>query len=416
MTKFSIAEMFGGSDRHWIELMTSTMRPLLISALTTLEETEDDLSIIVPPPAKIFNFTKYSYKNIKVVILGQDPYYTKGDAHGLSFSSLNKKIPPSLLNIYKCLNKKGLISNIPKTANLSRWADQGVLLLNAALTTRIGKAGAHVKIWDAFTDGLIKVISEEQREHPLIFMLWGAFAQKKKSLISDKCIVYTWLHPSPMAQSSAKPEKKFINCDHFSKTNNLLAEHGLAQIDWDPTEMENRPQLVDGKGISITAYTDGSCTNNGKGILSEAGYAVYFPHDNTVKYGKVPPVIINGEMVWASSPRGEGVGIIVALETAIELQCDIVIVTDSMFWKDMIEKYMPKWEANGIDFSIKKNSDLTVKMFDLIKRVKLTLIHVASHNKDPTADPEHVNGNNIADKYANEGRCSNDFNICVKQL
>lgn len=405
MTKFNIAKMFKGVDKKWVKALTSKkLMPLLSKALDDLGK-ECDVSQITPPPNQIFNFARATpYNNVKVVILGQDPYPKKDDAHGLSFSSLNPVIPASLRNIYKCLEAQKQITEPPKTANLSYWAEQGVLLLNASLTTQIGKANAHVNIWKAFTDELIKYISNDDECGPccsLTFMLWGNFAQKKADIINDDCVVYKWLHPSPLAQGSASIKDKFINCDHFVKVNKLLVdEMDLEPINWDPA-----PNNV--------IYTDGSCLNNGKGIFASAGYSTYFakgPMKGSIKYGKVAPVALNGEMVYGTNQRGEGLGIIVALESVLakNIKSTTTIVTDSNFWKDMIEKYMPKWKMSGTAFETKKNHDLTIRMFDVVNKVSelgvLEIIHVASHNKDPDAPPEHITGNAIADEYANIGR------------
>lgn len=412
MPKFNIAEIFHNVDKEWIKVLTSKkLMPLLSKALDDLSRLEKDMSQITPPPNQIFNFARATlYGKIKVVILGQDPYPKKGDAHGLSFSSKSSKIPASLRNIYKCLEEQKLIDTVPTTADLSYWAAQGVLLLNASLTTRVGMANAHVNIWKEFTDELIRYISHDDACGPvdsLIFMLWGNFAQKKEDLINEDCVIYKWLHPSPLAQGSADEKDKFINCDHFTKTNELLTNFmSLKPIDWNPSP-------------SHVIYTDGACSNNGKGIFASAGYATYFakgPLAGTVKYGKVAPAVLHDTMIYGTNQRGEGLGIIVGLETVIEhkIKTNTIIVTDSNFWKDMIENYMPTWEKKGVDFNSKKNYDLTIRMHNAVKKVMelgvFEVVHVASHNKDPNALPEHIEGNRIADNYANKGKLFEDHN------
>jgi uracil-DNA glycosylase len=412
MPKFNISEMFRGVDKQWVKTLTSkTLMVLLSKALDDLGKTEDD---ITPPPNQIFNFARVTpYNKIKVVVLGQDPYPTKGEAHGLAFSSLGSKTPSSLRNIYKCLEEQKQIDTIPTTSDLTHWAKQGVLLLNASLTTQVGKANAHAHIWKEFTDELIRYISHDDTCGPcpsLTFMLWGAYAQKKKSLINDDCVIYNWLHPSPLAQTK---KNKFANCDHFAKVNALLVnEMELEPIDWNPSPIH-------------IIYTDGACSNNGKGIFASAGYSTYFakgPLRGTVKYGKVAPVILDGIMTYGTNQRGEGLGIIVGLESVIQsnVRTETIIVTDSNFWKDMIETYMPKWEMKGLDFKSKKNHDLTLRMYDAVKRVieigGLQIIHVASHDKDPNAPPEHVAGNRVADDYANKGKLSEGYNEQVEQI
>jgi uracil-DNA glycosylase len=172
-----------------------------------------------------FNFTKPS--KIKVVILGQDPYHGKGQAHGLAFSvPSGVKIPPSLRNIFKEL-QSDLNHSISSNGNLESWAEQGVLLLNATLTVREKKAGSHQKLgWEPFTDSIIKKLSEEKEG--VIFLLWGAFAQKKSALIdTTKHHILTTTHPSPFSAY-----KGFLGCKHFSKINKILLNNNQKPINW----------------------------------------------------------------------------------------------------------------------------------------------------------------------------------------
>ncbi len=185
---------------------------------------------IFPPGSQIFAAFDYtSFEDVKVVILGQDPYHGIGQAHGLCFS-VNKGIavPPSLQNIYKELATDISGFNIPNHGDLSHWAAQGVLLLNATLTVERDKAGSHQgKGWETFTDAVIKTISE-QKEH-VVFILWGNFAKGKIPLInSSKHLILTAAHPSPMAANRGG----FFGCKHFSKTNDYLLSHNLTPIRW----------------------------------------------------------------------------------------------------------------------------------------------------------------------------------------
>jgi uracil-DNA glycosylase len=164
---------------------------------------------------------------VRVVILGQDPYHSQGQANGLAFSVADGiRTPPSLLNIFKEI-QSDLGKPIPRSGNLERWAEQGVLLLNATLTVRAHQAGSHQKKgWEEFTDAVIKKVSDE-KEH-VVFLLWGAYAQKKGLIIDDKKhLVLKAAHPSPFAA-----DKGFFGTRHFSKTNMYLKEHGLPEIEW----------------------------------------------------------------------------------------------------------------------------------------------------------------------------------------
>lgn len=180
---------------------------------------------IYPDMNNIFNSLKLAdYDNIKVVIIGQDPYHEEGQAHGLSFSvQPGIAIPPSLLNIYKELHND-LGCYIPNNGFLEKWAKQGVLLLNNVLTVRRGLANSHKgKGWEKFTDNIIKILNE--REKTIIFMLWGSCAKTKEELITNKNhYILKTVHPSPLSAS-----RGFFGCKHFSKANEIL---GNEAIDW----------------------------------------------------------------------------------------------------------------------------------------------------------------------------------------
>jgi uracil-DNA glycosylase len=183
---------------------------------------------IFPPEDKIFSAFEYTpFDDVKVVIIGQDPYHEKGQAHGLCFSVSNGiKAPPSLVNIFKEI-KNDLGIEIPNIVNLEKWAQQGVLLINATLTVRAKQAGSHQKKgWEIFTDSVIKRLSENRKD--LVFLLWGNYAKAKQKLIDENNHhVLTAAHPSPLSAY-----KGFFGCKHFSKTNEILKQHGKREIDW----------------------------------------------------------------------------------------------------------------------------------------------------------------------------------------
>lgn len=183
---------------------------------------------IFPPMHDIFNALKYTpFENTKVVILGQDPYHEPGQAHGLSFSvKRGVKIPPSLVNIYKELHDD-IGMAIPNHGELTSWAKQGVLLLNATLTVRQGQANSHQNIgWATFTDNVIKLLNTSKR--PIVFLLWGGNARSKKAYITGKHhLVLETVHPSPLSAYNG-----FFGCKHFSKANAFLKETGQDIINW----------------------------------------------------------------------------------------------------------------------------------------------------------------------------------------
>jgi uracil-DNA glycosylase len=183
---------------------------------------------IYPPGSLIFNaFNTTAFDRVKVVLLGQDPYHGKNQAHGLSFS-VQKGVhpPPSLMNIFKELQQDIGLSS-PPHGDLSAWARQGVLLLNASLTVREAEPTSHAKIgWQQFTDAVIKKISDEKKH--VVFLLWGKYAQEKQVLIDQsKHLVLKAAHPSPFSA-----DKGFFGCRHFSKTNQYLMSKGIDPIDW----------------------------------------------------------------------------------------------------------------------------------------------------------------------------------------
>lgn len=185
-------------------------------------------SVVYPPKNYIFNALKLtSYKDTKVVIVGQDPYHGEGEAHGLSFSvQKGIKIPPSLQNIYKELyNDLNIIPS--NSGDLTKWAKEGVLLLNAVLTVEKDKPASHRKLgWELLTDYIIKSLNE--KEEPIVFILWGNFAKEKKKFITNpKHLVITSAHPSPFSANNG-----FFGSKPFSRTNDYLIKNNLKPIDW----------------------------------------------------------------------------------------------------------------------------------------------------------------------------------------
>lgn len=183
---------------------------------------------IFPDMYDIFNaFHLTAYNDVKVCLIGQDPYHNVNQAHGLSFSvKKGVDIPPSLLNIYKELNSD-LGCYIPNNGDLTKWAKQGVLLLNAVLTVRAHKAASHKMLgWENFTDQVIRLLNE--REKPLVFILWGAFAQSKECFITNpKHLIIKSPHPSPLSAT-----RGFFGSKPFSKTNEFLIKNNMTPIDW----------------------------------------------------------------------------------------------------------------------------------------------------------------------------------------
>ena len=212
----------------WREVLKEEFEKEYFLNLKNFLKEEKEKFTVFPPGKLIFSaFDHTPFNNVKVVIVGQDPYHDDGQANGLCFSvSDGIKKPPSLQNIFKEINSDlGLA--IPETGNLEKWATQGVLLLNATLTVRAHNAGSHQKKgWETFTDKVISVISEKREK--VIFMLWGKFAQSKVNLIdTDKHYILYAAHPSPLSAYNG-----FFGCKHFSQTNTILEKIGKEPIDW----------------------------------------------------------------------------------------------------------------------------------------------------------------------------------------
>ncbi len=216
-----------GND--WDELLKNEFEKEYYINLRQRLKAEYSTKRIFPDMYDIFNAMKItSYNDVKCVILGQDPYHGEGQAHGLSFSvKKGIKPPPSLVNIFKEIKSDTGIDNSGKHGDLTRWAENGVLLLNAVLTVRANQARSHHGIgWEIFTTDIIKLLNE--REKPIVFMLWGNDAKSKESFITNPAhLVLKAAHPSPLSARNG-----FFGCRHFSKANEFLREVGQGEIDW----------------------------------------------------------------------------------------------------------------------------------------------------------------------------------------
>lgn len=413
MSKAQLAKIIATNiSPDWTSLL---INPTLNKILDTLVLEE---KIIVPRPENIFEFARLtSLKNVSVVIIGQDPYPTPGDAHGLAFSC-KKGVPASLLNIYKCLEKQKIIKNKPMHGDLTSWADQGVLMLNRYLTTQAGKPKAHEKLWNVYTTDLVRTLSDIR---PLAFVLWGASAQQLQPVISKKSFIFKWGHPSPLNTS-----QDFSLCPNFIEVNELLERLGRTPINWASVDqpqkqINDQPQKqidktqLEHKTISITddianditnnfsldmttesekmmvsvgsktdciIFTDGACTKNGTN-QARGAYAMlirFAAFQDKVIYER-----INRR---ATNIIAEALGIQAAFDYLQENPTKwktAYINTDSEFWVKMFKSYMPNWVKKGIDFEEKENVDLTVPLWkqyqDINKTHKIIIRWVPAHNK-----------------------------------
>jgi len=392
---------------------------------------QEPIDKITPSPQYIFEFARITpLKSIKVVIIGQDPYPKKGDAHGLAFSC-KQGIPKSLNNIFLCLKKHNLLWRQPNHGDLTKWAECGILLLNCALTTRINQPNAHRLLWQDYTKNLIitlsnlkscaqhtietntnpiqdittemanvmienkdNIVSQTKLNHKFdqskksikfykIFLLWGNNARSYKSIINKKCIILEWTHPSPLAQS----KQLFTDCDHFTRVNKLLKRIG--PIPWHVIIQNKVERSFNLTPTKTVIFTDGSCSPNKLCKEAIAGYAAVFvlgQFKDIIIYGN-----IDNQQYFASNQRAEGMAIYKTFQYLyknINKWTECIIVSDSDFWIKMIEYYMPMWNAQNLDFKLKKNSDITIPMWKLYYKLikghnkNIKFRHVRSHNKD----------------------------------
>lgn len=218
----------GAIQNDWLEPLSPEFKKPYYAKLYKKIREEYGSHQIFPPSDEIFTaFELTPLSEVKVVIIGQDPYHGEGQAHGLCFSvKPDVEMPPSLVNIYKELSDD-LGCYIPNNGYLIKWAKQGVLLLNTVLTVRAHQANSHRGIgWEEFTDAAIRILNEQDR--PIVFLLWGRPAQMKKSMLNNpKHLILEAPHPSPLSAY-----RGFFGCGHFSKTNEFLRENGLEPVDW----------------------------------------------------------------------------------------------------------------------------------------------------------------------------------------
>jgi uracil-DNA glycosylase len=350
-------------DTDWLELFapyTTTLQQITRQILG-----DNDDTLVTPKPSLWLEcFRRTSLESVRVIIVGMDPYHD-GSAHGLAFSCLAHRRPPSLNNIFKCLVHHELMRP-PTTNDLTPWANQGVLLLNAALSTKPGVAGAH-PYWHRWTSSVLRAITHHHRNRPLYVLLWGNNAKKLAPFLHKNTQILVGVHPSSLNGN------KFLECDHFSQLQALKPP-----IRWElcriPIDARTR-LCMDDQGV--VAFTDGSAL-----LGKSAGYAVCFQglsFDDITLYGKCVGKLTN--------IVAEGMAILATLRYLTEHPQwqHAVIISDSELWIKMINVYMPRWERDGIDFATKANSNLSTEIHELWKDLRtqkrIELRHVRAHNK-----------------------------------
>lgn len=421
--------MLTGLSSKWQELLSEGLDPIE-KELVKLRKKKT----ILPEEKLVFNFARLTdYDNIKIVIIGQDPYPTVGNANGLAFSYTGDgKLPDSLKNIFRAIKNEKIIDKLPKNGDLSSWAEQGVLLINKYLTVEEKAPLSHKKLWGNYVQNLLEKIAKKymKKGKKIVFMLWGNEARKfHKYIIPEYHDILESKHPSPLANTKAP---KFYEQNNFTKANALLIANGVEYIRWDSVQISIKEQekqknqeeqeeyddipddfdilseldnfemeqkktnqkeeikvppagdgCIVGNNECPVIFTDGGCKGNGK-KTSKGAYAFYVsegPYKSNIVYGclnnEIPPTNI----------RAEGTAILKAMKFLIKNNnwAYAKIVSDSQFWIDMIEQWIPNWVKKGVDFNTKNNPDLVKKIWDtytiLTKNKKVYFIHVNSHNK-----------------------------------
>lgn len=372
ISRADIQAMFEGVDDATREIVVRKIRTLFSAAIAAVNA--GPMGVLAPPAPMIMSPFRYTPMELwRGMIIGQDPFPTVGRAHGLAFSTQDGSVPPSTLNMYRCLVEQGHMNTIPKHGDLTKWARQGVLMINCAMTTLIGKSNVHAAAWSDYTDALIKSIATCGR--PMFFILLGNFAQKKADLIPRGHCVIKWCHPSPLSAANQSPgPKNFVNADIFDRANDFLLDRGDKPIDWDintplPADYVAPVPVVDTAVVSVVnapvvpddlafveanvaeanigsfanqmpaarwndlrdctdddptlpsgpstvyVFTDGAAIANGKPNC-RASWGFYITDGTTCAeiHGEVAPIDIPGELFHTSNNRGELEAIIRALE------------------------------------------------------------------------------------------------------
>lgn len=438
MSKFTTADiekLFAGMTPTTKQILSVDLKETLIPTIRGLLAAGP----ITPASDLIFNAFKFCpIENTSVVIIGQDPYHD-GSAMGLSFGGTRKgldgrngKIPPSLRNIYSALVKSGLVQGMPRHPDLSRWASQGVLMLNTALTTAPKVAGVHTAIWIEYIRGVLGVLG--RRTSPTAFVLWGAHAKSAMDgiVLGPQHKVFEWGHPSPMSTVNRQIDnpESFINCDSFTKVNEFRVAAGLPPVDWNVDEGQNAvvvgnepamlniptdpilgSPLVLAPPPTLWVFTDGGAKANGRRHCS-AAWAWYATDGKAawVSRGKVAPAVIGGKTIPPSNNRGELTALLSALAWASGNHIrysQIMVISDSDYSIKAITTWFPGWKAKGA-LADKKNIDLITAAnlsYESI-RAKTTINHTRSHQDEPedkqSAEWFIWRGNDICDKLCEQ--------------
>jgi len=353
--------IFKDVDEGWLQILNDTeLKPILDSCL----ERVIDCGGLCPAQENILEAFRYPLSELKIVLIGQDPYPDPRNAHGLCFSApQEQRVPASLRHIFNALVQSKIITEKPAHPFLGGWADQGVLMINAALTTLAGKPKSH-EFWHGFTRRFIRVLTATH--YKLIFLLWGNDAKKmvKPNVASDHGhILLEWGHPSPMSPvNNTDDPKAFKYCNHFTEVNRILAEQNYRAIIWDPDYDSYYRNIV---------FTDGCCRGNGK-KGARAGWAYYMPKTFMEAETNVE-CFDRGRVVGKQTNNAaELLGIINALRKILALKVHrtaTFVITDSEYCCKMINCWM--WRTGWVE-SRTANKELIEELRDLLLEFRRT--------------------------------------------
>lgn len=446
MNANDIKEIFKDIDPDTVKLIAKDIKPLLSYAIVKVNKHLADNKLTIeslsPPPKYIMNsFRLCPINRTRMVIVGQDPYIRPGEANGCSFSTYGKKIPPSLREIYKCLQHTKLLDLIPQHGNLDNLAEQGVLLLNTALTTVLGKSYMHKDIWTEYTTELVKIITRERPN--CVFVLLGDHAKKLAQYINPN-LVFKWGHPSPqnMINKDSTNPLRFECCPVFMQINELFIARGEPPINYNrligtinnevKNDLPNRIDNVakyDIPADTLYIFTDGGARNNGKpNCIASWGYYIAANGMTEQSFDLVAPVDIPGQKFKSSNNRGELSAILFGLEKLQEIKTSpilsavktIKIISDSQYAINSVTKFYPSWLRDEEKLKEKMNIDLIKPIYDIIQTLQKTytilIIHVNSHIKEDQIPPQGTqdwflwNGNEIVDKLCQQAFADYDIN------
>lgn len=431
-TNQELKRCFENIDDKWKQVLVRDNSELFKQCIELANSAAETKPLSPTPNLAFKAFELCKYDDLSVVIIGQDPFIKQGEATGLSFSvPKGCKIPPSTKNIHESLLKSGFIDMKPTHGNLEYWAKQGVLMLNMALTTILGKSNAH-KFWHKYTKKIIRDISSSHDD--LIFILWGGFAQDLTNEIQnqDENIILTWGHPSPLNRSNSGDNvNHFRNCNNFTEANRYLCLYDKKPIDWNPdgdspdnklpsryinrylsndeNKTNNSNHAKHSKHKEIYIATDGAAIANGKAnCRASYGFVAISPLGTYTEAGETVPVDIPNKVYKASNQIGELTAFLKALEyldrlTDEELlmtkddpidKSEVTIISDSQYTINCNTIWGPAWIEDPVKHKLesKSNKDLILTSIDLLTKLKrkfeFTILHIRSHKAPPNVPLE----------------------------